>query len=368
MQALRSVIDFFALRPFFTLRSLRALWWIYILVWGFELYDGLNRRLTHLPGATVFPWFRAFRWLDVALFPLVACAAIMATRLLVEVLMNLLSIPSRNMDLQRRPPSVWQTLEAFVALTPFVTRRWLERFWWFFLIVMGWIVISNVVLGPSILNSILGTVAYVASVRLLLESATRLLRGGAATAAEGDIGAARHVADLFSLQRILTFGSIKVLWWLYILVELHRLFLRLGTVTVVGSLPPSLYRYMWHNVFVAPLMTLITIATARLFLEVLMRESPGVQAEAAEFSRNPPALSDGLSDFINLRPFFTPWRLQLFWWLFLFTILADVYGYVSLVPGQQPISHWVPYVMGFLKPVYCVVGVRLLIEAARREA
>lgn len=158
-----------------------------------------------------------------------------------------------------------------------------------------------------------------------------------------------------------------MLWWVYIVVELHRLYLRLGTFTLVGSLPPWLYRYMWHNVVVAPLMTLTTIVTVRLFLEVLMLPPREAQTEAAKFSHNPRALSDDLSNFINLQPFFTPSRLQIFWWLFLFTIVADVYSYVYLVPGRQAILHWVAYVMDFLKPLYCVVGVRLLIEAALCE-
>lgn len=371
MRALRLAIDFFALRPFFTLWSLRVLWWIYIFAWVYELYYDFYRRLGAMPGANFLPWLRVFSWVDLALLPLSACVAIMAARLFLEVIINILSIANRNLDFQRPPRSAWPTLEGFIALTPFVTREWLEFFWRLFLIVTSWVVTANVVLGVSPLSSVLGGVTYAAGVRLLVELAARLLPPGTAAVAESGIKSPPYLATLFSLRPFLTLENIKLFWWLYILVELHRLYLRLGIFTLAGSLPPSLFRYMWHNVVVAPFMTLIIIATVRLYLEVLMGSEPGpleAPSEAAKVSHNSRTLIEGLSNFIDLRPFFMPSRLQLFWWLFLFTILADVYGYVALVPGQQAILHVMPYIMDFLKPMYCIAGVRLLIEAVRVEA
>lgn len=361
---LQPIIDFFALRRFFTLRSLRACWWIYLFALAFQLYLALYLHLAHLPGPTFYLWFRVFIWIDAILLPLPVCAAVMTARLLVEVTMEMLSIPRRSATLEENPRSGWQTLEAFVELTPLVTRGWLEAFWRLFLVATAWVVIKNILLGPSIFSSVAGAITYVAAVRLLLEAATRLFLPGTAPAAESGAALPRRFSGFFSARPFLTAGDIKFFWWLYILVELHRLYLRLATFTLVGSLPPALYWYMWDNVIVAPVMTVSTIVTARLFLEVVTLGPP----QAGTAFRTPRSFAGALADFIDLRPFFTSSRLRLFWYLFLFTIAADIFGYVSLVPGQQPILHWVPYVMAFLTPLYCAVGVRLLIEAAYARA
>jgi hypothetical protein len=371
MRALRPAINFFSLQPFFTLSLLRAFWWIYIFAWLFELYSDLYRRLGAMPGENFLPWFRILSWADVALLPLSAFVAIMAARLFIELIINRLSMANQNLDFQRQPRSAWPIVEGFIELTPFVTRDWLESFWRLFLIVSAWTVTANVVLGANALNSILGAVAYAAGVRLLIEAATRLLLPDTAAAiAVSDIRSPRYFARLLLLRPFLTRDNVKLFWWLYILVELHRLYLRLGTFGVPGSLPPSLFRYVWYNVAIAPFVTLIMIGTVHLLLEVLMGQAFGpldAPSEALKVSHSPRTLAQDLSDFVNLRPFFTPARLQLFWGLFLLAILADVYSYISLVPGRQAILHLTLYIKEFLKPLYCVAGVRLLIEGARVE-
>jgi hypothetical protein len=263
--------------------------------------------------------------------------ALVTVRLVLELLIRSLPpLAGREPAPQRQPRSAWQSLHAFVMLEPLVAREWLKVFWWLFLISIVQVVTVNITFGVNRLSSVLGAVVYIAGVRFLIEVAMRLLPAGDGTAAvDSGPRPPQNFAGFFALRPFFTLQTLRLFWWLYIVAELLRLVLHLATYAVAGSFPPSPYRYMWHNVVAAPLMTLVVIATVRLLLEVLIDLTPAL-AQSEPATAGARSLLDDLMAFLELRPFFTPWWLQVFWWLFLLTVLADVYGYVSLVPGNNP--------------------------------
>jgi hypothetical protein len=65
MRALRRASDFFELRPFFTLWSVRALWWIFLAA---KLY-AFSRGFGPAPPSNFYLWFKIYRWIDIVMSP-----------------------------------------------------------------------------------------------------------------------------------------------------------------------------------------------------------------------------------------------------------------------------------------------------------
>ena len=178
----------------------------------------------------------------------------------------------------------------------------------------------------------------------------------------------RRLVDFFELRPFFTLWIVRVVWWLYIFKQIEWLTYIKWTTIIVPRGPSWFLASGWSNAFFTLLNTMVLLMTARLAIEVLLKfVMPSHDAD-------PPRLRSWGQEalaFFDLRPFYTSWWLQLFWWLFLLSTLRTLYIYVigNLPWSFQPLSvehwyRWFRFGVGLLGPLTWLVGVRLLIEAA----
>jgi hypothetical protein len=121
----------------------------------------------------------------------------------------------------------------------------------------------------------------------------------------------------------------------------------------------------------APFSGFVTILSARLLIEVLMRFVPAVAPRIGS-PRYPETLGQEFMAFIDLRPFFTRWWLRVLWWLYLLDALRVAYGNIAFnVPPPHvvdPVRAWAWFLEGFLGLAAYTGGLRLSIEVATRFA
>jgi hypothetical protein len=180
MPARQRLIDFFELRPCFTLWSLCILWWLYIFYEVEKLFHFDWFRIIAGPAAP--SWFLASGWSN-AFFTLLRVVVLLAVvRLLLDVLLKFV-MPSRDSELHRQRTWVQDAL-AFFDLRPFYTRWWLQVLWWLFLLsvlrTVYILVLSYISLwSPArpidslyrFAVGMLGPLTWTAGVRLLIEAA-----------------------------------------------------------------------------------------------------------------------------------------------------------------------------------------------------
>ena len=144
----------------------------------------------------------------------------------------------------------------------------------------------------------------------------------------------RRLIDFIELRPFITLWSLRVVWWLYIFFELEKLF-----------------RYNWFRIITGP--------------------------SAPSWFLAPRSWGQDAVAFLDLRPFYTPWWLQVFWWLFVLSVLRSVYiQVISHVPAlinvpvlpmqsvPQSLDRWFRFIVGLIGPLTWLVGGRLLVEAA----
>ncbi len=185
----------------------------------------------------------------------------------------------------------------------------------------------------------------------------------------------RRLIDFFELRPFFTLWSLRVVWWLYIFFELEKLFRYNWFRIITGPSAPSWFLASgWSNAFFTLLRVLVLLAIVRLLLDVLLKflmSSRGPEARA------PRSWGQDAVAFLDLRPFYTPWWLQVFWWLFVLSVLRSVYiQVISHVPAlinvpvlpmqsvPQSLDRWFRFIVGLLGPLTWLVGGRLLVEAA----
>ena len=176
----------------------------------------------------------------------------------------------------------------------------------------------------------------------------------------------RRLTDFFELRPFFSLWTARVVWWVYIFMEVARLS-RIKWMTILA--PPGAPSWFLasglSNAFFAVFRVVVLLMTVRLLIEVLLKfVTPRHHPETPRQR----SWSEDASAFFDLRPFYTAWWLQVFWWLFILSMLRAVYIYIlGNVPWEAqhvPFDHWFQFGVGLLGPLTWLVGVRLLIEAA----
>jgi hypothetical protein len=173
--------------------------------------------------------------------------------------------------------------------------------------------------------------------------------------------AVRWMLDFLELRPVFTLRLAQVCWWLYILAKLY--FTPWGVYRIITSAGPASWRYNWLEALYQPFRVLVLLATARLLLDVLL----AILWPERQMPRAPQPLGRELLAFLDLRPFFTRWWIQVFWWLYLLNFLHSLYGYTFIGRpyfNTATLDDWARLFRGFLENGVWLVGVRLLVEAA----
>jgi hypothetical protein len=171
----------------------------------------------------------------------------------------------------------------------------------------------------------------------------------------------RTILDFLELRPVFTLLAVQVFWWLYILEKLYST--HWGLTRTFAGRSPAPWLYNWFEFAFTPLRVLVALATARLLLEVLL----ALLMPAARPLRRHPSLGQELLAFVDLRPFFNRWWLQMFWWLYLLTFLRAIYPYFFFSPPWVfafSAADWFRFFHALINPLIWLVGVRLLIEVA----
>lgn len=179
------------------------------------------------------------------------------------------------------------------------------------------------------------------------------------------MAALRRLTDFFELRPTLSMALLRLCWWLYILLEVERLF-RIDWFRIITS-PNSPSWFLasgWSNAFFTLLRVVVVLATVRLFIDVVLKF---ITPSRGDPPATPPSWGQEALAFFDLRPFYTRWWLRVFWLLFLLSMLRTIY--IQAVSGAWPfapksLESWFRYAIGFVGPLTWTVGVRLLIEAA----
>ena len=173
--------------------------------------------------------------------------------------------------------------------------------------------------------------------------------------------ALQAILDFLELRRVFALRAIQVVWWLYLCQRLYGTNWGFSRIMTTRGQPVAQY-FSWFDFFFTPVRVLVALATVRLLLEVLLAFL--MPASRPTVDRT---LGQDLLAFLDLRPFFTRWWLQIFWWLYLLTFLRSAYPYFVFTPPwvyAGSIVDWVNFFNGLLNHVLWLVGVRLLVETA----
>jgi hypothetical protein len=177
----------------------------------------------------------------------------------------------------------------------------------------------------------------------------------------------RRLADFLLLRPFFTLWSLRVFWWMYIFVELDRLYRQINQVFHHAEFVPITSTiWNWVNLIHAPIYYFVEITTARLLLDLVVPLIwPALQAQDRP---NRHSVLQEIIAFLDFAPFFTPQGLRWFWAFFLLQMLPVLYRSVAWnypdprFDGQ--IGLWFDFLIVLLGPLSYVAGVRLLIEAA----
>ena len=175
------------------------------------------------------------------------------------------------------------------------------------------------------------------------------------------MSALRRSLDFLELRPAFTLRVVQLFWWLYIAERLFSA--HWGVYQLVTATGPVSWQFNWFHAAVSPVRILVTLATARLFLEVLFMLLWPERRNA----RDTQSLGSELLAFLDLRPFFTRFWLHVFWTLYLLTFLYSLYlntdiGLLWFKVATQ--GDWMRLLQGLLREMLWLIGVRLLIEAA----
>ena len=177
----------------------------------------------------------------------------------------------------------------------------------------------------------------------------------------------RRLADFLLLRPFFTLWSLRVFWWMYIFVELDRLYRQINQVLHHAEFfPITSTIWNWVNLIHAPFYYFVEIATVRLLLDLVV---PLIWPTLkAQIRPNRHFVSQEAIAFLDFASFFTPQGLRWFWGFFLLQMLPVLYRSVAWnypdprFDGQ--IGVWFDFLIGLLGPLLYMAGVRLLIEAA----
>lgn len=171
----------------------------------------------------------------------------------------------------------------------------------------------------------------------------------------------RWILDFLELRPVFTLRLAQAVWWLYIAERLY--FTPWGFYRIITSSGPASSLYNWFDAFFTPFRVLVMLATVRLLIDVLLAILWPHRREPQE----PQSFGRELLAFLDLRPFFTRWWAQLFWWFYLLTFLHSLYPYTTIgltFFNTATLTDWWRLFQSIAEKIAWLVGVRLLVEAA----
>lgn len=181
------------------------------------------------------------------------------------------------------------------------------------------------------------------------------------------MGVLQRLLDFLELRPFFTMRSLRIFWWMYIAVELRRLYFQIWQIFF-----GPVYRSI--QTFINPLDTFMQIAATRLLLEILLALAACCAAKygARVLQRSQPAESAlaQLRAFFDLGPCFTTRLLKIFWFMFLIIQLRAVFfilqpGVALWRPDEWAFDVWGTMLTQLVYVTAYTAGMRLLVEVQR---
>jgi hypothetical protein len=169
--------------------------------------------------------------------------------------------------------------------------------------------------------------------------------------------------DFLELRPFFTLRLIRVFWWLYLAVQLQRLWFEIMQLAVSSHAAIQAY--------INPLDTLVLVMSVRLLLEIVLSltaycttKSGARVLQRVQASSSPAAR---LAAFFTLDAFFTPPLLAIYWGLFLILQLRLLlFVLQSAVPmlmsGEGGAVVWDGLLIQLIFIAAYTAGIRLMVE------